>query len=115
VSFYEQYPAQLLPIAGKSHSIFSLRNIIHVIQSILPCPPEELTGMPSVVSGWYHELTREFRYHFKSEQDRAWFVSVMESRLKHEFHVEDKAACESAVCENSTINCWIQNKILGNR
>jgi hypothetical protein len=94
---YEQCVNKLLPIPGKSHYVFSLRNIIRVLKGMLMCPTGEMSDATNLISLWYHEMMREFHDRLNSKEDRNWFVSVMDDRLDKEFSIENKAVCKDAV------------------
>ena len=96
-SVFEQCASKLLPVPGKSHYIFSLRNIVRVLKGILMCPPSDVSTQTEMVTLWYHEMMREFHDRFNSREDRDWFKSIISSALDTTFKIDNKEACENAL------------------
>ena len=90
VEIYQKCSQNLLPIPGKSHYIFSLRNFIRVIKGMSMAQANELKDDNSFVDLWCNEMMKEFHNRFNTHDDRKWFVSILEevvqAKLSHKFN-----------------------------
>ena len=86
LDIHEQCLQNLLPIPSKLHYIFSLRNIVRVINGILQINQSDMGDDDQFIRAWYHEMCREYMDRFNSESDRQWFVSQLAEVSSKYFH-----------------------------
>ncbi|OHT12762.1 Dynein heavy chain family protein [Tritrichomonas foetus] len=82
IEIYEKCVQNLLPTPGKSHYIFSLRNLVRVLKGMMMCPSNEMKTAEDFTNLWAHEVMREFYDRFNSLEDRSWFLNVLNTSMK---------------------------------
>jgi hypothetical protein len=95
VNVLEECSMNLLPIPSKLHYVFSLRNLIRVLNGILLCIPDLVNSDIHFVRLWYHEMMRELHDRFNTVADRQWFVTRLNEVMNKHFKMSYETVAPS--------------------
>ena len=93
IGVFQRCVETLLPIPSKLHYVFSLRNIVRVIKGMTLVGHEMVQSDTQFYRIWYHEMCREFHDRFNQENDRKWFLNVMDEVMNSNFKMSFKELC----------------------
>ncbi|CAG5057893.1 unnamed protein product [Parnassius apollo] len=76
---------ELLPTPTKSHYTFNLRDLSKVFQGILMMDPQAIEDEDQVIRLWYHEHLRVYQDRLVNDEDRQWFIRLLNKKIQTEF------------------------------
>ncbi|KAG6458751.1 hypothetical protein O3G_MSEX011030 [Manduca sexta] len=76
---------ELLPTPAKSHYTFNLRDLSKVFQGMLMLDPRCVKDEDDVIRLWYHEHQRVYQDRLVNNEDRQWFVNLLNKKIRTEF------------------------------
>ncbi|KAJ2945273.1 hypothetical protein O0L34_g9351 [Tuta absoluta] len=76
---------ELLPTPAKPHYTFNLRDLSKCFQGILMMDPKLVTEEAQVIRLWYHEHQRVYQDRLINDEDRKWFVNLLNNKIKTDF------------------------------
>jgi len=88
INMYNTISSELLPTPAKSHYTFNLRDLSKVIQGVLGGEPKKIPDVAALVRLWCHENQRVFQDRLVSDEDREWFVNLMQGQVKDTFELD---------------------------
>ena len=77
---YKSAIRTFLPMPGKSHYVFNLRDFARVVRGALLVPPARMTEPDKMIRLWIHEVYRVFNDRLTDDTDRS--ASVVCKKVK---------------------------------
>eukprot|EP00163_Fabomonas_tropica_P009440 TRINITY_DN1923_c0_g2_i1.p1 TRINITY_DN1923_c0_g2~~TRINITY_DN1923_c0_g2_i1.p1 ORF type:complete len:2559 (-),score=897.69 TRINITY_DN1923_c0_g2_i1:297-7319(-) len=99
VSMYETILRDLLPTPAKTHYTFNMRDLGKVFQGVLlakmfhpstSVDTKKNVTKQNLITLWAHETTRVFCDRLVDDDDRNWFLNLLNEHLKMHFALTDK-------------------------
>ncbi|CAB3241783.1 unnamed protein product [Arctia plantaginis] len=85
LDIFTQLVEELLPTPVKSHYTFNLRDLSKVFQGILMVDPQLILDENDVIRLWYHEHQRVYQDRLVNDEDRQWFKSLLDKKIRTDF------------------------------
>ncbi|XP_052749829.1 dynein axonemal heavy chain 1-like isoform X2 [Galleria mellonella] len=85
IEIFHSLVEELLPTPTKSHYTFNLRDLSKVFQGILMMDPHAVKDEDDVIRLWYHEHQRVYQDRLVNDEDRQWFVGLLNKKIHTEF------------------------------
>ncbi|CAH2055605.1 unnamed protein product, partial [Iphiclides podalirius] len=85
IEVFKSLVEELLPTPTKSHYTFNLRDLSKVFQGILMMDPQSIKDEDQVIRLWYHEHLRVYQDRLVNNEDRKWFINLLNKKVKSEF------------------------------
>ncbi|CAH0718440.1 unnamed protein product, partial [Brenthis ino] len=86
IEVFNSLVEELLPTPTKSHYTFNLRDLSKVFQGILMMDPLNVKDEDDVIRLWYHEHQRVYQDRLVNNEDRSWFVNLLNKKIRTEFN-----------------------------
>ncbi|KAL0879698.1 hypothetical protein ABMA27_003413, partial [Loxostege sticticalis] len=85
IDIFSSLVEELLPTPTKSHYTFNMRDLSKVFQGILMMDPHFVKDEDDVIRLWYHEHQRVYQDRLVNNEDRDWFVNLLNKKIRTEF------------------------------
>ncbi|XP_037871312.1 dynein axonemal heavy chain 1 isoform X2 [Bombyx mori] len=85
IDIFSSLVEELLPTPTKSHYTFNMRDLSKVFQGILMMDPRLVKDEDDVIRLWYHEHQRVYQDRLINDEDRQWFVNLLNKKIRSEF------------------------------
>lgn len=85
IAVYNKIAEELLPTPAKVHYTFNLRDLSKVFQGMLMVDLQRVEDKTSLVRLWVHECSRVFKDRLINNEDRTWFLSLMQKQAQAAF------------------------------
>ncbi|XP_060806154.1 dynein axonemal heavy chain 1-like [Amyelois transitella] len=85
IEIFQSLVEELLPTPAKSHYTFNLRDLSKVFQGMLMMDPAAVKEEDDVIRLWYHEHQRVYQDRLVNDEDRKWFLQLLNKKIRTEF------------------------------
>ncbi|MCO5578649.1 hypothetical protein L7F22_032493 [Adiantum nelumboides] len=91
VEVYNAITSELLPIPGKGHYVFNMRDLSKVIQGLLQATKEHYISKDMMLQLLCHECFRVYADRMWDINDKVWLQELLDQKLKDLFNTEWKS------------------------
>ncbi|KAI5057584.1 hypothetical protein GOP47_0027599 [Adiantum capillus-veneris] len=91
VEVYNAITSELLPIPGKGHYVFNMRDLSKVIQGLLQATKEHYISKDMMLQLLCHECFRVYADRMWDVNDKVWLQEFLDQKLKDLFNTEWKS------------------------
>ncbi|XP_049878805.1 dynein axonemal heavy chain 1-like [Pectinophora gossypiella] len=85
IDIFTNLVEELLPTPAKPHYTFNLRDLSKVFQGILMMDTKNVKHEDDIIRLWFHEHQRVYQDRLATNEDRQWFINVLNKKIRSEF------------------------------